>query len=238
MNLSEATVLLVDDEPDLLEIFGLVFRSAGCRNLFTAKDGACALALLEGNPVDLMVTDVRMPTMDGITLVRRLAATQKPVPPIVLFSGFADIDRREMYALGVEAFLSKPLPPMEIIEVAERALADRSTLWLTPMTAPPKQSMHIQVDETEEAMGQAPIQLGCGGFSAHYPGPIVLGKISFRWSLSSHQPEVAGEGYVRWRSRMDDTVGVEFSFLDESCRAWLLQEIAERNPRSFIPSLI
>ena len=50
------------------------------------------------------------------------------------------------------------------------------------------------------------------------------------------QRELAGEGYVRWRSRADSRVGIEFAFLDAGCRAWVLEEIAAAAPRSFIPS--
>jgi hypothetical protein len=143
-----------------------------------------------------------------------------------------------MYALGVEAFLTKPLPPEQLIEVAERALAARSTLWLRPMNSAPRQSMHIQVDEIGETTCQDCIRFGRGGFSAHYPGPMALGKVAFRCHFSSEKREMAGEGYVRWRSRSDDTVGIEFAFLDASCRSWLLEKIAARSPQSFIPSLL
>jgi CheY-like chemotaxis protein len=228
----------VDDEPDLLEIFGLLLESAGCSKVYTAKDGEGALAMLTANSVDLLVTDVRMPVMDGITLVRRLAGLDKPIPSIVFVSGFGDIDQREMYALGVEDFLTKPLLSEQLIEVAEKALAERSTLWLIPMKTAPRQSMHIQVVEIGETTGQDLIQLGRGGFSAHYSGPMALGKVAFRCHVSSEQREMAGEGYVRWRSRSDDKVGIEFVFLDASCRSWLLEEIAAISPRSFIPSLL
>ena len=238
INLTEATVLLVDDEPDLLEIFKMWLERAGCSKVCTAKDGEGALTVLKDYPIDLLVTDVRMPLMDGITLVRCLAGLGKPIPSIVFVSGFGDIDQREMYALGVEAFLTKPLPPEQLIEVAERALAARSTLWLRPMSSAPRQSMHIWGDEISATTGQHSICLGRGGFSAHYSGPMALGKVAFSCHFSSEKREMAGEGYVRWRSRSDDKVGIEFAFLDASCRSWLLEEIAATSPQSFIPSLL
>jgi CheY-like chemotaxis protein len=228
--------LLVDDEPDLLDIFGMLLESAGCSNVYTARDGEEALAVVKDNPIDLLVTDVRMPIMDGITLVRRLVGLGKPMPCIVFVSGFGDIDQREMYGLGVNAFLTKPLPPEQLIEVAERALVERTTLWITPMALAPRQSMHIRVEAIGETVGQDSIRLGRGGFSTHYSGSIAMGKIAFRCDFPSEQREMAGEGYVRWRSRSDDKVGIEFSFLDASCRLWLIEEITAANPQSFIPS--
>jgi CheY-like chemotaxis protein len=226
----------VDDEPDLLEIFGMLLESAGCRKVYTANDGEAALEIVRDNLIDLVITDVRMPIMDGITLVRRLVSLGKAIPCIVFVSGFGDFDRREMYGLGVEAFLSKPIPPTQLVEFAEKALAARSALWLTPMNPVPRQSIHILFDEIGITKGQDVIRLGRGGFSSHYVGPIALGKVAFRCDFSSKRPEMAGGGFVRWRSRLDNQVGIEFAFLDPGCRSWLLEEIAAMTSRSFIPS--
>jgi hypothetical protein len=53
--------------------------------------------------------------------------------------------------------------------------------------------------------------------------------------LPSEDVKLAGEGYVRWRSKAAETAGIEFVFLEPSCRAWLLEAIAAADPRSFIP---
>lgn len=236
INLTEAAILIVDDEPELLEIFGLWLTVAGCRKLYTAADGEDALAVLKTASIDLLVTDVRMPIMDGITLVRRLGGMGESIPSVIFISGFGDIDQREMYALGVEAFLAKPLRQEDLIKVLERALAERSSLWLTPMDVAPRQSMLIQVNRTGETADQDSFRLGRGGFSARYAGSANPGKVAFRCNFSTEQREMAGEGFVRWYSRTDQTVGVEFAFLDASCRSWLLEEIAAIDSRSFIPS--
>ena len=226
----------MDDEPDLLEIFGTWFELAGCRKMYTAKDGEGALAIIKDHPIDLLVTDVRMPVMDGIALVRNLAGLGRSIPSIVFVSGFGDIDQREMYGLGVEAFLAKPLPRGQLIEVAERALVERSALWVTPMDSAPKQSIDIRVEEIGKTTGQDSIRLGRGGFSVRYSGPSALGKVAFKCHFSSEQREMTGEGYVRWRSQNHDKVGIEFAFLDANCRSWVLEEITVTNPRNFIPS--
>jgi CheY-like chemotaxis protein len=236
MNLNDAAILVVDDEPVLLEIFGFWLAAAGCRNLYTAANGEEALAVLKTASIDLLMTDIRMPIMDGITFVRRLGGMGGSIPSVIFISGFGDIDQREMYALGVEAFLAKPLRKEDLIKVLERALAERSSLWLTPMDIAPRQSMLIQVDRTGETADQDSFRLGRGGFSARYVGSANPGSVTFRCNFSSEQREIAGEGYVRWHSRTDQTVGVEFTFLDATCRSWLLEEIAITNPRSFIPS--
>jgi CheY-like chemotaxis protein len=123
MNLTEANILVVDDEPILLEIFSKWLLTVGCRKVFSAADGEAALALLQLEPIDLLLTDIRMPVMDGVTLVRRLAASGSTLPSIVFVSGFGDVDEREMYALGVEAFIAKPFHRNELLSVLEKAVA-------------------------------------------------------------------------------------------------------------------
>jgi CheY-like chemotaxis protein len=238
MKLDEAAILIVDDEPQLLEIFGSWLATAGCRKLHTAADGRGALAVLETTSIDLLVTDIRMPIMDGITLVRRLGETGESIPSVIFVSGFGEIDHREMYALGVEAFLSKPLLQNDFLRIVERTLAERPSLWLTPMDIAPRQSMLIQVDRMGEAAGTHSFRLGRGGFSTPYPGSANLGKVAFRCRFPAEQREMAGQGYVRWFSKTDQTVGIEFAFLDATCRSWLLEMIASTNPRSFIPSFL
>jgi hypothetical protein len=175
--------------------------------------------------------------MDGVTLVRTLAGIGTSIPSIVFVSGFGDIDEREMFGLGVEAFLAKPLPRGQLVQVAEMALAEPYTLWLTPMDSAPRQSLDITVEKIGETE-QDSMRLGRGGFSARYSGPSALGEVAFKCHFSSDQREMAGEGYVRWRSKNHDKIGIEFSFLDANCRSWVLEEIAVTNPRSFIPSFL
>jgi CheY-like chemotaxis protein len=226
----------VDDEPDLLELLEVWFESCGCSKIFMASNGRDALSILTNNPIDLLVTDVRMPIMDGIELVRHLARLDKPIPSIVFISGFGDLDQREMYGLGVEAFLSKPIPSAQLVEVAAKALVARSDLWMTPMEAAPRQFIEIQMNGAGDLTDLGSIQFGRGGFSAYYPGQITMGKVSFRCHSNSAQPALTGEGYVRWRSRTDNKIGIEFSFLSPDCRSWLSETLTRINPPAYIPS--
>lgn len=82
------TILVVDDDPDVLDYAGQVLIESGYRVL-TAPDGASALSLLRANDkVDLLFTDVRMPGLDGLE-VARLACQRVPTLKVLLASGFA-----------------------------------------------------------------------------------------------------------------------------------------------------
>ena len=108
MQNSEVTILVVDDEPELLEIFAIWMRREGY-HVLTAANGAEALKILTSTNVDALISDIRMPVMDGLTLVRRIYDLKLKLPSIIFVSGFGDVNPRVAHALGVEAMLPKPL---------------------------------------------------------------------------------------------------------------------------------
>ncbi len=238
MQLSEARVLVVDDECALREIFAKWLVSVGCGEVATAVDGAEAFEMLQTSQFDMLISDVRMPRMDGITLVRRLAELGRSIPSIIFVSGFGDVDEREMYGQGVEAFLAKPLRMEELISAIRRALAERSSLWLAPMEVAPRQRLEVEVNgcTASDADKDHSLRLGRGGFSVRYAHPLSLGKVTFECRcLETPGLVVSGQGMVRWRSRADQRVGIEFAYLEEASRTLVLETIAEDRPRCFIP---
>ena len=123
MRLEEATILVVDDEPDLREIFSAWLQHAGCVVL-TAANGAEALEILAVRKIDALVSDIRMPVMDGITLVRAIYERKLAIP-IILVSGYANAEPVEMYGLAVEALMEKPLNRKDLLRVLENSLIER-----------------------------------------------------------------------------------------------------------------
>lgn len=107
---------MVDDEPDLRFMLRRIFMRAG--HLVTeAGDGAAALASVRESPPDLVVTDVMMPEMDGVELIRRLrAAPETAAIPILSVSGDWQL------ATDADAALAKPYQSAEILAMAESLL--------------------------------------------------------------------------------------------------------------------
>lgn len=234
----------MDDEPILRKIFTQWLNMAGCKLISEASDGEAALAALQEKPFDVLISDVRMPVMDGFTLVRRLAELDLGVPSIIFVSGFADIDLRQMFEFGVEAFLSKPFKREELIACVETALADRSALWLNPMNPSPRQTLTVEVRDIDRSQkgdhtGPDSLSLGRGGFTVHALEPLAMGGVAFTCRLPAgtlfNGSDLCGEGYVRWFSRADAHVGIEFAYLNPSCRAWVVEEIDTYRPCCFIP---
>ncbi|HXG86001.1 MAG TPA: response regulator transcription factor [Pyrinomonadaceae bacterium] len=117
-------LLIVDDEPNLLRAVAAVLRGEGFE-VSTARNGREALVSVAQNPPDLIVSDVRMPGMDGYALARRLrSAPNYALIPIVFLTAKDEIDDRiEGFRSGVDVYLTKPFEPNELVVVIRNILA-------------------------------------------------------------------------------------------------------------------
>ena len=125
MKITEASILVVDDEPELVEIMTAWLEGAECKRVIAAESGKAALALLELTGVDLLVTDINMPAMDGITMIRTIAKAGFSMPIIIFVSG-QNYNEAELRQLGARAFLSKPVRRTEFLAAIENALTVRA----------------------------------------------------------------------------------------------------------------
>src|SRR5262245_14850011 len=81
--LEKKQILVVDDEPNLRRVLRAQLERDGY-DVHTAEDGEQALALLEDHHIDLVITDLRMPRLDGMELLRRVAAFEDPAPVVMI----------------------------------------------------------------------------------------------------------------------------------------------------------
>jgi CheY-like chemotaxis protein len=106
-DLSKRTILIVDDNDDALDMLGTFLRACDA-HVLEARSAIGALAYIDNQPrIDLMITDLSMPDMDGIELVRRLRrhSSRASIPAIAL-TGFYEF---YMDTTGFDAFLRKPV---------------------------------------------------------------------------------------------------------------------------------
>ena len=122
-----ARLLIVDDEESYRQVLSVVFKNEGYA-VETASDGRAALAHLKDNPCDLIISDVRMPDMDGIALLK--AVRELPVDVgMVLTTAFGTIDTaREAFKLGADDFIQKPFNNEELKLIVKRTLERQSIL--------------------------------------------------------------------------------------------------------------
>jgi len=110
-----ATVLIVDDEPDLVELLAYTLAAEGFRVL-TAADGAEGLAVAEAERPDLVVLDIMMPRMDGVELTERLRenAQLRLTPILMLTARSGEGDEIAGLEAGADDYLTKPVSPKRL----------------------------------------------------------------------------------------------------------------------------
>lgn len=128
-----ATVLLVDDEAPIRRSLGPYLERGGYRVLL-ASDGAEAMDILASYQVDIIVSDVLMPRMDGRELVRRVRAGGAWTPIILLTQVDASYERVSALDDGADDYLSKPFDPQELVSRI-RAVLRRSMHSARPLSA-------------------------------------------------------------------------------------------------------
>ena len=119
-------VLVVEDEPDALDVVAMVLREAGAQVVPAATAGA-ALASMKAAPFDLVVSDISLPEMDGYTLagkLRELAESHGTHPRLVAFTGHTTAsDRSRAQAAGFDAHIAKPVDPVALVSLVKSLLA-------------------------------------------------------------------------------------------------------------------
>lgn len=119
-----ARILAVDDSPSMRQMVGLTLRSAG-HEVLSAVDGVDALGKAScGEPLDLVITDVNMPNMDGLTLVRELRRLPqyRGVPLLVLTTEDGPERKQEGRAAGATGWIVKPFDPERLLATVGRVL--------------------------------------------------------------------------------------------------------------------
>jgi CheY-like chemotaxis protein len=120
------TVLIVDDEPDVLEGFGALFEAALDARVLRASSGQAGLQLLQANPVDVIVSDYKMPEMNGLEFLAK-AHDLAPGVPALLVTAYPDAElERKARSLGVFRFLSKAVDPDDLVGQVQLAVGSHA----------------------------------------------------------------------------------------------------------------
>jgi len=121
MSQTKASILVVDDAPETLEIIQRHLTSQGY-HVYTTTSVAEAIRLLEGTPVDLVITDLKMPEVDGFDLVRHVRQNMTDTE-VMMITGYATIDGAvKAIKTGAEEFLAKPFTDEELLSAVKRVL--------------------------------------------------------------------------------------------------------------------
>ena len=129
-NMSNANVLVVDDESSMTRLIKMILADLGITQVFLAKNGQQALALLgDFDDIDIVICDWNMPGMSGLEILRQIRTVDRDMPFIML-TGRGDRDSvMEARDFGVSDYLLKPFAPEK--------LAEKLLKLTQPRSAPP-----------------------------------------------------------------------------------------------------
>lgn len=122
-----ASILVVDDERNTCEALAVILRREGHR-VASAASGEAALTHLQEHPADMVLSDVKMPGIDGLAVLRHIAATYTGLP-VVMMSGHSDVTAAvEAMKQGAFDYLVKPFGKEDVLRAVQKALAMRAVM--------------------------------------------------------------------------------------------------------------
>src|SRR5437868_1367051 len=120
-------ILIVDDEQSYRQLLSLVFETEG-NKIRTAMNGRQALDLLQDEPADVIISDVKMPDMDGIEMFRSVRETLPDIG-VILMTAFASVETaREAFKLGADDFIQKPFDVEELKLIVRKTIEKQALI--------------------------------------------------------------------------------------------------------------
>jgi twitching motility two-component system response regulator PilH len=252
--LANKKILVVDDEPDLLSILQELLEGDGAQ-VIQATNGDEALALIQKNPVDIVVSDIRMPNGNGMELLQTLRKRDAHNPIVLFITAFSDVAPSEIYAQGAQAVLIKPFDPNFLTQEITRLLTEPAKRWnrkYERISTSAKDwsqsssfqspiSVKIQLAPHESLTLSRALNIGQGGMFIQDSSsilPQVGQRISFEIETAAEKLE--GHGTVRWvRSQPEGSLlpgyGIEFADLTDSSIATMVRILSTLKGSQYIP---
>lgn len=117
------TVMIVDDSASIRQVVGIALKGAGY-DVIEAADGKDALGKLNGQKVHLIISDVNMPNMDGISFVKEVKQlpSYKFTPVIMLTTESQESRKQEGQAAGAKAWVVKPFQPAQMLAAVSKLI--------------------------------------------------------------------------------------------------------------------
>lgn len=240
----QLSLLVVDDEPDLCEMLSFEFSSKGHR-VISALDGQRAMTLLDEGGIDVVISDLRMPHVDGFELLDRIKSRDVHLPIVVLISAYADVSPEEPYHLGAEALFAKPFRLADLSQRIHELLQSPEERWKTPPANMPAPPLCVRVRDLESGQQEHLLALGRGGIGLSTPVSLLFPdqKVAFDIQIASGPfNRLTGAGVIRWVRSQSDLAhpyvcGIEFEYLEDASRRAFLGWMEKEAGRPYIPNL-
>lgn len=119
-SLAGKKALVVDDEPELRKAIIFDLKRRGCET-YEAGCGDEAIKIVQAYPIDIVLSDVRMPNGNGVDLLKQIRKLNPDIPIVLLATGFADLTESDALRMGAYALLEKPLDRRKLYSMLEEA---------------------------------------------------------------------------------------------------------------------
>jgi len=169
------TILVVDDEPNYLIVLSELLRDEGYE-VFTADSGQAGLKMARENDLDLVISDMKMPGMDGIALLSKLKEFNKRLP-VILITAYAEVGKAvEAMHLGAFTYLAKPFSNEELLASTRKAVEH-----------------YGMVREIKRLRSEATFTSGFGGMIGKNPNMLVVYRLIEKVAPTPSSVLVTGE---------------------------------------------
>jgi two-component system alkaline phosphatase synthesis response regulator PhoP len=190
-----ATILVVDDEPQILRLLRDHLEAAGF-TVLDARDGPGALRVATTGHPDLVVLDLGLPGLDGLDVTRRLRK-DNPVPIIMLTARSDESDKLVGLELGADDYLTKPFSPKELVARIRAVLRRAETAAAGPQVMRVGEEMELDLPRMEARVGGRRVDLTTTEFQLLAAMAREPGRVFTRAQLLDAVHGVASESYER-----------------------------------------
>ncbi|MFS0862717.1 response regulator transcription factor [Fredinandcohnia sp. 179-A 10B2 NHS] len=140
----ERTILIVDDQPEIVELLKLYLEKEGY-HILEAYDGSAALQVIQQQKIDLLLVDLMMPTINGYQLIKKVRQ-ELSIPIIIISAKNEDNDKILGLGLGADDFIQKPFNPLEVVARVQ-ALLRRTYNYISDQPVKQEESRQKKVGD-------------------------------------------------------------------------------------------
>jgi CheY-like chemotaxis protein len=225
------TILVVDDEPAIRELFKTEFTFQGCE-CYEAESGQSALELYKQKTFDAIVSDIRMPNGDGMFFLQKILELGDPTSFLVFITGYSDIPVEEFYERGADLVVQKPFEVDIIVKMIEDSLQAPRAHWRQMVRIITILNVAVKWSEQEEPLYLLTYNMSRRGFFIQSKGklPDINSSIDFEISVRTHTGDriFSGQAVVIWvrrESTIERPSGFGVEYIGSDTR--VMDELAE-----------
>ena len=211
-----------------------------------ALNGKIAWDLMQTTEFDLVLTDIKMPIMNGVELLKKIRTRDRVKPAVFVTSGYSDYPADVLFQLGANGFMAKPCGASSMRDVLTRGFLKREDLWKGSESLVATERIAKKFETAPNQTESGEILFGNGGFAIKQNSipAKALSTVAFSFTFGKNDAfeKLEGLGTVQWVHLVDSPerkrgMGIEIRHLKNDCRDKFCKWISSQNFEAFIPIL-